>query len=64
MQSHEVMEMARGRGRVKNLDSVAGGSCSKSSKDGLIDIFLEQIFSIGKSREKNYKDQRCSEGTT
>lgn len=56
--------MARGRGRVKNLDSVAGGSCSKSSKDGLIDIFLEQIFSIGKSREKNYKDQRCSEGTT
>lgn len=42
--------MARGRGGVKNLDSVAGGSCSKSSKDGLIDTFLEQIFSIGNSR--------------
>lgn len=25
MQSDEVMELARGRGRVKSLDSVAGG---------------------------------------
>lgn len=60
MQSDEVMRLARGRGKVKSLDSVAGGSCSRSSKVGLIDIFLEQTYSIGSSREKNYKDQRCS----
>lgn len=61
MQSDEVMKLARGRGRVKSLDSVAGGSCSRSSKVGLIDILLEQTFSIGNNREKNYKDQQCSE---
>lgn len=63
MCSDEMMELARGRGRVKSLDSVAGGSCSRSSKDGLIDLFLEIIFSIASSREKNYKDQRWSGST-
>lgn len=62
MQSDEVIELARSRRRVKSLDS-AGGSCSRSSKDGWIDIFLEQIFSIGNSRGKYYKNQRCSGGT-
>lgn len=56
MQSDEVVELTRGRGRVKSLDVVAGGSCSRNSEDGLIDLFLEQIFSIGNSGEKNYKD--------
>lgn len=42
VQSDGVMKLARGRGRIKSLDSVAGGSCSRSSKVGLIDIFLEQ----------------------
>lgn len=60
MQSDEVMKLARGRGRVKSLDSVAGGSCSRSSNVGLIDTLLEQTFSIGNNREKNYKEQQCS----
>lgn len=40
------MELARGRGRVKSLDSVAGGSCSRSSKDGLIYFYNKSSVQV------------------
>lgn len=55
------MKLARGKGRVKRLDSDADGSCSRSSKFGLTwgpltDILSQQTFSTGERRIRKTSD--------
>lgn len=51
------MKLARGKGRVKSLDSDADGSCSRSSKVGLTDIYNKpSVQVIGEIRIRKTSD--------